>query len=122
MRVISQDGYTDIPYEDFVFSATDDWKIKVAKDIVCDIRQGKLRVIAEYSSREKALKVMELLRETYIGMPIVIQNVDVSEDMAKEFEILKKCGVMVRAKNQPPEIEYINNAVFRFPTDDEVKV
>ena len=46
MRVISQDGYTDIPYEDFVFSATGDWKIKVAKDVVYITGQGKLRVIA----------------------------------------------------------------------------
>lgn len=122
MRVISQDGYTDIPYEDFVFSATDDWKIKVAKDVVCNTGQGKLRVIAEYSSREKALKAMELLRETYIGMPIVIQNIDVSEDVAKEFERLKKCGVMVRAENQPSKVDFINNAIFQFPQDDEIEV
>ena len=122
MRVISQDGYTDIPYEDFVFSATDDWKIIVAKDVVCNTGQGKLRVIAEYSSREKALKAMELLRETYIGMPIVIQNIDVSEDVAKEFERLKKCGAMVRAENQPSKVDFINNAIFQFPQDDEIEV
>ena len=44
-------------------------------------------MMAKYSSREKALKVMELLRETYVGMPIVMQNIDVSEDVAKEFEL-----------------------------------
>lgn len=120
MRVISQDGYTDIPYEDFVFSATDDWKIKVAKDVVYTTGQGKLRVIAEYSSREKALKAMELLREAYIGMPIIIQNVDISEDFEKNFERLKKCGVMVRVENQPSKVDFINNAIFQFPADDEV--
>lgn len=97
MRVISQDGYTDIPYEDFVFSATDDWKIKVAKDVVCDTRQGKLRVIAEYSSREKALKVMELLREAYLKF--------------------------VQATNDDSFYTFFDNPkVFLFPTDDEVKV
>jgi len=122
MRVISQDGYTDIPYEDFVFSATDDWKIKVAKDVVHNTGEGKLRVIAEYSSREKVLKVMELLRETYIGMPIVMQNVDVSEDLAKEFERLNKCGVMVLAENQPSKVDFISSAVFQFPQDNEIEV
>ena len=79
-------------------------------------------IMAKYSSREKALKAMELLRETYVGMPIVMQNVDVSEDVAKEFGRLNKCGVMVRAENQPSKVDFINNAVFRFPADDEVKV
>ena len=96
MRVISQDGYTDIPYEGFVFSATDDWKIKVAKDVVCDIGQGKIRVIAEYSSREKVLKVMELLRETYLKF--------------------------AHATNDDSFYEFFDNPkVFRFPADDEVE-
>lgn len=122
MRVISQDRTIDVPYENFVFGITLDNYISAVMDTAVRPTEVVNGIMAKYSSREKALKVMELLRETYIGMPIVIQNVDVSEDMAKEFERLKKCGVMVRAKNQPPEIEYINNAVFRFPTDDEVKV
>ena len=97
MRVISQDGYTDIPYEDFVFSATDDWKIKVAKDVVYITGQGKLRVIAEYSSREKVLKVMELLREAYLKF--------------------------AHATNDNSFYTFFDNPkVFRFPADDEVKV
>lgn len=97
MRVISQDGYTDIPYEDFVFSATDDWKIKAAKDVICDIRQGKMRVIAEYSSREKVLKVMELLRESYLKF--------------------------AHATNDDSFYTFFDNPkVFLFPADDEVKV
>ena len=65
---------------------------------------------------------MELLRETYIGMPIVIQNVDVSEDVSKEFERLKKCGVVVRDENQPSKVDFINNAIFQFQQDDEIEV
>lgn len=76
--------------------------------------------IAEYSTEEKAKKAMEMLRDAYIGMPIVMQNVDVSENMAREFERLKKCGIVVQADNQPSKVEYINNAVFQFPEDSEV--
>nr|DAF80465.1 MAG TPA: hypothetical protein [Bacteriophage sp.] len=65
---------------------------------------------------------MGMLREAYVGMPIVMQNVDISDDVAKEFEKLKKCCVMVRTENQPSKVEYANNAVFQFPQDDEVEV
>ena len=46
-----------------------------------------------------------------VGIPIVMQNVDVSEDMAKEFERLKKCGIMVRAENQQSKVDFINKTI-----------
>lgn len=121
MRVISQDGAIDIPYEKFVFGIVDG-EIRIARDLVFTRDEEHLRIIAKYSSQKKALKVMELLREAYIGMPIIIQNVDVSEDVGKEFERLKKCGVVVRAENQPSKVDFINNAIFQFPQDDEIEV
>ena len=51
-----------------------------------------------------------------------MQNVYVSEDFAKEFERLNKCGVVVQAENQPSKVEYINNAIFQFQKDEDVKV
>ena len=122
MRVISQDGTIDVPYENFVFGITLDNYISAVMDTAVRPTEVVNGIMAKYSSREKALKVMELLRETYVGIPIVMQNVDVSEDVAKEFERLNKCGVMVRAENQPSKVDFINNAVFQFPADDEVKV
>ena len=122
MRVISQDRTIDVPYENFVFGITLDNYISAVMDTAVRPTEVVNGIMAKYSSREKALKAMELLRETYIGMPIVIQNVDVSEDVAKEFERLKKCGVMVRAENQSSKVDFINNAIFQFPADDEVEV
>lgn len=122
MRVISQDGTIDVPYENFVFGITLDNYISAVMDTAVRPTEVVNRIMAKYSSREKALKAMELLRETYIGMPIVMQNVDVSEDMAKEFERLKKCGVIVQAENQPSKVDFISNAVFQFPQDNEIEV
>lgn len=122
MRVISQDGTMDVPYENFVFGITLDNYISAVMNTAVRPTEVVNEIMAKYSSREKALKAMELLRETYIGMPIVMQNVDVSEDMAKEFERLKKCGVIVQAENQPSKVDFINNAVFQFPQDDEIEV
>lgn len=124
MRVISQDGTIDVPYDYFSLSiASGKYEDVEVAFIYChNLSSPNGTKLAKYSSREKALKVMELLRETYIGMPIVMQNVDVSEDVAKEFERLNKCCVVVRAENQPSKVDFINNAIFQFPADDEVEV
>lgn len=122
MRVISQDGTIDVPYEMVVIQKFEgtvyflNRNLTGVENLINDI------TLAEYSTEAKALKAMEMLREAYIGMPIVMQNVDISDDVAKEFERLKKCGIMVQAENQPSKVEYANNAVFQFPQDDEIEV
>lgn len=117
MRVISQDGTLDFPYELSTIRVYNEIiSMGMRKDDSCR------SIIARYSTEEKAIKAMEMLRETYISMPIVMQNVAISENLAKEFERLKKCGIMVRAENQPSKVEFVNNAVFQFPQDDEIEV
>lgn len=76
---------------------------------------------AKHAIEEKVKEVMEMLRDAYIGMPIAMQNVDISEDVAREFERLKKCGIMVRTENQPSKIECISNAIFQFPAEEELE-
>ena len=114
MRVISQSGNYDFPYEHIV--------VRHEMEYVMAVYKEKEYVLGKYSSDDKAIKAMEMLREAYIGMPIVMQNVDISEDVAEKFERLKKCGIMVRAENQPSKVECVNNAVFQFPQDDEIEV
>ena len=114
MRVISQRGNVDLPYEQIV--------VCHAMESVLALYNGDKYVLGEYSSKEKAYKAMEMLREAYTSMPIVMQNVDISEDVAEEFERLNKCGIMVRAENQPSKVDFINNAIFQFPQDDEIEV
>lgn len=126
MRVISQDGKIDVPYENFVFSILNssggNYGIVEVKNVAEPPEVFLNSLIATYSTEAKAIKAMEMLRETYIGMPIVMQNVDISDDVAKEFERLRRCGVMVRAENQPSKVECVSNAVFQFPQDDEIEV
>lgn len=126
MRVISQDGKIDVPYENFVFSILNssggNYGIVAVKNVAEPPEVFLNSLIATYSTEAKAIKAMEMLRKAYIGMPIVMQNVAISEDVAKEFERLKKYGVMVRAENQPSKVDFINNAVFQFPQDDEIEV
>lgn len=124
MRVISQDGTIDVPYDYFSLSmSSGKYKDVEVAYIYCQNSSSPIGTkLAEYSAEAKAIKAMEMLREAYISMPIVMQNVDVPEDVVKEFEKLKKCGVMIRADNQPSKVEFINNSIFQFPQDDEIEV
>lgn len=122
MRVISQDGTIDMPYEEVIIQRFRSRIYFLNKNLTGVESLSDDMQIAEYSTEAKAIKAMEMLREAYIGMPIVMQNVDISDDVAKEFERLKKCGIMVRAENQPSKVDFINNAVFQFPQDDEIEV
>ena len=114
MRIISQNGKFDLPYENLA--------IFVEYENVIARFENERHLLAQYSSKEKAIKAMEMLRETYAGMPLVMQNVDILEDVAEEFERLKKCGIMVRTENQPSKVDFINNAIFQFPQDDDKRL
>lgn len=120
MRVVSQNGQIDVPYERYTIWCYKDQYLDIYH-IACD-SETSYRGLADYSTEEKAIKAMEMLREVYAGMPIVMQNVAISEDFEKGFEKLKKCGVMVRSENQPSKVECISNVVFQFPQDDEIEV
>lgn len=124
MRVISQDGTIDVPYDYFSLSmSSGKYKdVEVAYIYCHNLSSPNGTKLAEYSTKAKAIKAMEMLREAYIGMPIVMQNVAISEDVAKEFERLKKCGIMVRTENQPSKVDFINNSIFQFPQDNEIEV
>ena len=118
MRVISQDGTIDIPYEEVIIQRFESRIYFLNKNLTGVEPLTDDMQIAEYSKEEKAKKAMEMLRDAYIGMPIVMQNVDVSEDVSRE---LKKCGIVVQTENQPSKIECISNAIFQFPTEEDLE-
>lgn len=96
MRVISQDGMTDIQYENFVFGITIDSCIVANRNLAASPQELLCGKMAEYSSKEKALKAMEMLREMYLKFS--------------------------HATNDDSFYEFFDNPkVFRFPADDEVE-
>lgn len=122
MRLVSQDGMMDVPYEQVSVEVNDG-------DIYCGYssiitRHCTERRFAEYSSRAKALKVMEMVRCAYCSLPVVLQNVDVSEEVEEMFRKLKKNGLILRTDGfeKKQGIEYVNNVVFQFPKDEEVEI
>lgn len=118
MRVISQDGRLDFPYErSIVFLSLEDATI-VQIQAIGDDEAGTL---AKYSTEEKAKKAMELLRIAYTGR--FITNTEVSQDFEKEMKELMKGGfgtVMVRDSGSRVEFNNLNG-YFQFPTEEELE-
>lgn len=122
MRLISQDGMIDVPYDKVVIKATEHpFKTIISalferEDYMKDIVMGC------YSTESKALKVMEMLRNAYCGLPIIMKNVDISDEVIELLKDLKKNGIIFQKVEENPSVEYIDNTYFKFPKDEEVEV
>lgn len=103
MRIISQDGIFDIPYEQAVIQRFKgeiyflNKNLTGIDDLVSDI------VIAKYSTEEKAKKAMEMLREKYLTRM----------ELDGGFDHINKVYV------QPNY--WVLPKVFRFPTEEELE-
>ena len=61
-----------------------------------------------------------MLRNAYVGMPVIMQNVEVADEV---IEKLKKQNVIcAKLPEEKSSIEYVNNTYFKFPKDNDVEV
>lgn len=124
MRILSQDGLhegiIDVPYEQVSIEQKEN-EIWCGYSSIMD-RHCMGKCFAKYSTEAKARKAMEMLHEAYTGIPLILQNVDISDDVKEMFEKWKKQGICVVSENQPSKVEYVGNVLFQFPSDDEVEV
>lgn len=110
MRVISQDGTLDIPYEDVIIQRFESKIYFLNKNLTGVEPFNDDMQIAEYSTEEKAKKAMEMLRERHTD------NVFCREDIQYKAEIMLDDGLDI-VREMMMKCEY-----FQFPKDDEVKV
>ena len=115
MRVISQHGNVDLPYEQIV--------VCHAMESVIALYNGEKYVLGEYSSKEKAYKAMEMLRTAYTGR--FVTTADVPDDFEEQLKELMKGGfgtVIVKDTNDSI-VEFNNlNGYFQFPKDEDMEV
>lgn len=108
MRIISQNGNVDLPYEKtLIFHAMETVLAR------CEGYDKEI-VLGEYSSMEKAYKAMKMLREQYERLEVFkVLASGATEHMEKSltYEELVKYNQLYREMN-----------VFQFPKDDEVEV
>lgn len=108
MRIISQDGCCDIPYEQAVVAHLD--RTVVAYPLN-DLGSSDYIQLASYSTEEKVIRAMEMCREQYSQCEfnkLVIPKTD--ENLAKV-----SIPLTGNAVNQIAE-----KYVFQFPADDEI--
>ena len=128
MRIISQDGTIDIPYDYFSLSISPSMVIsgkyedKVEASIYChNLSSPKGTKLAEYSTMKKAEKAMEMLRTAYTGR--FVTNADVPDDFNEQLKELMKGGfgtVIIKDTNDS-RVEFYNlNGYFQFPQDEDV--
>ena len=117
MRLVSQDETYDFPYEHVVVYRNE---TSVVCGIMPDIREKVL--LGKYNSKAKAIKVMEMLRSAYVGLPILFQNVDMNESVVDKLKEWKRDGIVLIHDNAEAKIEQVNNAIFQFPQDEDVEV
>lgn len=123
MRVISQDGTIDVPYDYFSLSiASGKYEdVEVAYIYCHNLSSPNGTKLAEYSSREKAIKAMEMLREAYAGKPKL--NVDeIPNLIPQEFEGKLGIGDILLCDKANADINFSSNYYFQFPQDDEIEV
>ncbi len=120
MRVISQNGVVDAPYENFVFSITKDNYIVATRDSIGRPSEIASGVMAKYSTQEKAEKAMQLLHKAYSGMPIIFQNVEIPKIDDDRLKGILDCSIIANIPNEPSKVELVNNVIFQFPKEEDL--
>ena len=113
MRLISQNGEFDVPYEIAALSRTGN----IIRAYVLIVGE-KGTIMARYSTNEKAMKA---LHKVYAGM-FLAQNVEMSDDDYEECIKMAARGFgIIKTMVNSPDMKFKPaNIVFRFPEDDEV--
>lgn len=102
MRVISQDGTIDMPYEQVIIQRFKDEIYFLNKNLTGVEHLVSDMVVAEYSTKEKAQKAMEELRYAYM------------------------CHTLVKMGQMPPDgigekLTIGLDGVFQFPAEEELE-
>ena len=109
MRILSQDGNIDVPYEQCGFIMFFNEVFSGNWDINANIEGNKSYKMAEYSTEAKARKAMEMLHVSF-------ENYDWIKSTGNSEE-LKQVARMFNYD----EFKKMTSSYFQFPSDDEVE-
>ena len=125
MRIISQDGTLDLPYENIAISRGyrgDKKEFYIFAHLINCVEMDKMpQKLATYSTESKTEKAMEMLRTAYTGRFVTIA--DIQEDFNERLQELMKggFGVVIVKDTNDSRVEFDNlNGYFQFPSDEEV--
>lgn len=117
MRIISQNGKINLPYEMTALLVSDNYIQAVFSGGI----QQSPYMMAVYKSREKCQKAMEMLNRVYAGM-FLSQNVEMSDDDYEECIKMAARGFgIIKTMVNSPDMKFEPaNIAFRFPKDGEI--
>lgn len=117
MRIVSQDGKINLPYEMTALLVSDNY---IQAVFAGGIQQSPY-VMASYKSQEKCKKAIEMLNRVYAGM-FLSQNVEMSDDDYEECIKMAARGFgIIKTMVNSPDMKFEPaNIVFRFPKDGEI--
>ena len=118
MRLISQDGTYDFSYEHVVVYRNE---TSVVCGIIPDIREKVL--LGKYSSKAKALKVMEMLREYKETKEI--RSIPLTKSLVESFTNVKmeNFEICTDGIGDYLKVDIVKKVeYFKFPADEEVEV
>lgn len=106
MRVVSQDGRLDFPYENSVVFIHPREKNIVQLQMTGDYESTTM---AQYSTEEKAKKAMEMLRLAY-------ENNEFYHHTANSERFVEICNMLSKEEYKKSTSEY-----FQFPAEEELE-
>lgn len=114
MRILSQDGMVDLPYESIgIFINYHNKTDIIAYPTGSYSPDDEYWRLAHYSTEDKARKAMEMLQKAYSPLLII-------KDLGDGIEADIKPNDWKINRTEPTGIR--ENYYFRFPTDDEIEV
>lgn len=116
MRIVSQDGTVDLPYE-LTSVFMDNTMMQISA-----MFSGQEQTLAMYPNEEKCRKVLKMLRDTYTGV-FFAQNIEFDPECNRDLaDMIKKKGFgIITVSRDSRDVEFKpGNIVFRFPKYDEV--
>lgn len=110
MRVISQDGTIDMPYEEVIIQRFKSRIYFLNKNLTGVESLSDDMQIAEYSAEEKAIKAMEMLREQHENVAFLKTIINTEKGVS-----------FVRGLSKT-DFDKMTQNYFQFPQDDEIEV
>lgn len=118
MRLISQDGKGDMPYENFIFRVYGE-DIVASRDILTNGKQ----IVARYSTEAKAKKVLEMLKEYKETKEI--RSIPLTKSLMESFSNVKmeNFEIYTDGTGDYLKVDIVKKVeYFKFPADEEVEV
>lgn len=107
MRVVSQNKNYSFDFDRTVFWTQ--YNIIYAKIGVESI------AIGQYESYKRALEVFDDMHKAYSGLPILFQNVEISEDLQQKLKEWESKCIVAHLPDASKKVEQIGNSVYYMP-------